>query len=77
MKWAEMYNSKGTLIKKKNVKPIVDILMTITLLLLMSYELIGSTVHEIVGIVMFVLFIVHHILNIHWANHCSKADKLR
>lgn len=49
MKWAEMYNSKGTLIKKKNVKPIVDILMTIALLLLMSYELIGSTAHEIVG----------------------------
>ena len=75
MKWAEMYNSKGTLIKKKNVKPIVDILMTIALLLLMSYELIGSTAHEIVGIVMFVLFITYSIFI--GQNHCSKADKLR
>ncbi|WP_417140914.1 DUF4405 domain-containing protein [Ruminococcus bromii] len=73
MKWAEMYNSKGTLIKKKNVKPIVDILMTIALLLLMSYELIGSTAHEIVGIVMFVLFIVHHTLNIHWTKSLFKG----
>lgn len=68
-----MYNSKGTLIKKKNVKPIVDILMAIALLLLMSYELIGSTAHEIVGIVMFVLFIVHHILNIHWTKSLFKG----
>lgn len=73
MKWAEMYNSKGNLIKKKNVKSIVDIMMTIALLFLMSYELIGSTAHEIVGTVMFVLLIVHHILNIHWAKSLFKG----
>ena len=33
----------------------VDILMTFALLLLMSYELLGSTAHEVVGVVMFVL----------------------
>lgn len=70
-----MCNSKTVSIKKKNVRPIIDILMTVALLLLMSYELIGSTAHEIVGTVMFVLLIVHHILNIHWAKSLFKGKQ--
>ena len=44
---------------KLKLKPIIDILMTFALLLLMSYELLGSTAHEVIGVVMFVLFVVH------------------
>lgn len=43
-----------------------DVLMTAALLFLMTYELIGQTFHEWVGMVMFALFVLHHILNIHW-----------
>ena len=58
---------------KLKLKPIIDILMTFALLLLMSYELLGSTAHEVVGVVMFVLFVVHHVLNINWAMHLAKG----
>lgn len=57
---------------KLKLKPIIDILMTFALLLLMSYELLGSTAHEVVGVAMFVLFVVHHALNINWANDLHK-----
>ena len=58
---------------KLKLKPIIDILMTFVLLLLMSYELLGSTAHEVVGVVMFVLFVIHHTLNINWAKHLAKG----
>ena len=45
---------------------ILDGAMTITLLLLMSYSLIGETTHEGLGVLMFLLLIVHHALNIRW-----------
>lgn len=60
---------------KAKAKPVVDIFMTLALLLLMTYELIGSTAHEIVGAIMLVLFIVHHILNINWAKHLTKGKQ--
>ena len=40
--------------------------MTVLLPMLMAYSLIGETFHEIVGTAVFVLFIVHHILNRKW-----------
>ena len=48
---------------KQILKTAVDVAMTIALLLLMAYELIGQAAHEWLGIGMFVLFIIHHILN--------------
>ena len=48
------------------VKLCVDIGMTVALLLLMPYELVGQAAHEWIGIGIFVLFIVHHILNGKW-----------
>ena len=49
--------------KKKTVKTILDILMTLALPVLMAYSLVGETLHEIVGSAMLVIFITHHILN--------------
>lgn len=41
----------------------IDIEMTVLLLLLMAYELIGSSLHEWIRLAMFVLFVCHHLLN--------------
>ena len=49
--------------KKKTVKTILDILMTLALPVLMAYSLVGETLHEITGSAMLFIFITHHILN--------------
>ena len=51
------------------MKICVDIGMTIALLLLMTYELIGQAAHEWLGIGMLVLFLTHHILNRKWTGN--------
>ena len=49
--------------QKTTLKIVVDIGMTVMLLLLMTYELIGEAAYEWLGIGMFALFIIHHILD--------------
>lgn len=51
---------------KKKIRLSIDISMTVLLPLLMAYSLIGETFHEVVGTLIFVLFIVHHIINRKW-----------
>lgn len=51
---------------KGKIKMAVDVLMTAALLFLMGYQFWGETAHEWVGAGMFVLFLVHHILNGNW-----------
>lgn len=58
---------------KMIVKIAVDIAMTVALLLLMTYELIGQAAHEWIGIGMFVLFVTHHILNGKWSKNLLKG----
>lgn len=57
----------------KKTRMIVNVGMTIVLLGLMSYSLIGETTHEILGTIMTVLFIVHHILNRKWFGALNKG----
>lgn len=55
--------------KKKNrhiLKYIIDAAMTILLLFLMGFQFWGDFFHEWAGAGMFVLFILHHILNFSW-----------
>lgn len=52
--------------KKSIIKMILDLLMTILLPLLMIQALAGEELHEWIGILMFILFIMHHILNVNW-----------
>ncbi|MBQ9229162.1 MAG: DUF4405 domain-containing protein [Eubacterium sp.] len=52
--------------KNKAIKRSIDTLMLILLPLLMSYSLIGEETHEWLGIVMFGLFVLHHIINYRW-----------
>ena len=58
---------------KAAVKMIVDILMTAALLFLMGYQFWGDAAHEWAGAVMFVLFILHHILNRGWYSALPKG----
>ena len=51
---------------KMILKIIVDIAMTVALIFLMAYSLIGEAAHEWIGTSMFVLFILHHTLNGKW-----------
>ena len=47
--------------------------MTISLLLLMPYSLLSETAHEWIGIIMFVLFVCHHLLNRKWLAAVAKG----
>ncbi len=59
--------------KKMLIKITVDICMTICLLLLMPYSMISETAHEWIGMIMFFLFVVHHILNRRWLTAITKG----
>ena len=60
-------------VTKITCKLIVDILMTIALLFLMGYQFWGDTAHEWIGAGMFVLFLLHHILNNNWHKRLFKG----
>ncbi len=52
--------------KKQQIKIIVDILMTLALFFLMGYHFWGEKAHEVAGTVIFILFVMHHVLNRNW-----------
>lgn len=58
---------------KQKGKMMIDLIMTVMLLCQMGYMLVGETLHEWVGTAMFLLFIVHHILNRRWYGGLQKA----
>ena len=58
---------------KKEIRIIIDISMTVMMPLLMAYSLIGELFHEIAGSLIFILFIVHHILNRKWYSNVAKG----
>lgn len=58
---------------KAALKIVVDILMTLGLLFLMGYQFWGDVAHEWVGAGMFLLFILHHILNGNWYKSLFKG----
>lgn len=59
--------------KKSIIKMILDLLMTILLPLLMIQALAGEELHEWIGILMFILFSTHHILNLNWHKNLLKG----
>ncbi len=58
---------------KMMLKMGIDLVMTVLLLCQMAYMLIGETAHEWMGAAMFVLFILHHILNWRWYKNLMKG----
>ena len=57
----------------KRLRMILDIAMTVLMPLLMAYSLIGETFHEIIGTLIFILFIIHHMLNRKWSGALFKG----
>lgn len=59
---------------KRRIKIIVDIAMFLLFLCLLGYRPgLGLLTHAQLGIALFVLFVVHHILNIHWYRTLKKG----
>ena len=58
---------------KMKVKIATDIAMTFLLILLMAYELVGQAAHGWLGVGMFFLFVLHHILNSKWSRAVRKG----
>jgi len=58
---------------KKVLKIIVDITMTMLFLVLMAYHVTGNLLHEWLGVILFALFILHHILNTNWYKSLFKG----
>ena len=58
---------------KAIIKILVDILMTLALLFLMGYQFWDGVAHERAGAAMFLLFILHHILNVNWYKSLFKG----
>ena len=59
--------------KKQMLKIMVDITMLILLFLLMSRHITGNLLHEWLGIGIFVLFVIHHVLNISWWKNMGRG----
>ncbi len=51
---------------KMKMKIGIDLFMTVFLLMLMAYQIVGEKLHEWIGTGMLVLFVVHNLLNIRW-----------
>ncbi|MCH5185420.1 MAG: DUF4405 domain-containing protein [Oscillospiraceae bacterium] len=58
---------------KKIIKIVIDILMSVILILLPAYSLVGEAAHEWLGMGIFALFILHHILNNRWLGNVFKG----
>lgn len=57
----------------KKFRIILDIVMTCLFIVLMGYYVTDNTVHEVLGTITFLLFIIHNILNIKWYKNIFKG----
>lgn len=58
---------------KTSLRHITDCAMTVAMVLLMSYTVTSQSVHEWLGIGAFVLFVLHHLLNLGWLRALKKG----
>ncbi|MDO4339598.1 MAG: DUF4405 domain-containing protein [Eubacteriales bacterium] len=58
---------------KPMIRMAVNLGMVVLLMLLMAFELVGREAHEWIGMAMFVLFVIHHILNRKWLKNTYKG----
>lgn len=58
---------------KSKLKMMIDIAMSITLFILMSYQFTGQENHEIAGAAMLILFLLHHVMNYRWYTTLGKG----
>lgn len=57
----------------KRFRMILDVVMTLLFIILMGYYATENEVHEILGTITFILFVIHHILNIKWYKSIFKG----
>uniref|UniRef100_UPI003F4B31A5 DUF4405 domain-containing protein n=1 Tax=Brachyspira catarrhinii TaxID=2528966 RepID=UPI003F4B31A5 len=58
---------------RNRIKIIIDIIMTILYFVLMGYHFTGRTIHEYLGFLIFVFFILHNVMNINWYKNLPKG----
>ena len=58
---------------RNTIKILVDIIMTILFFVLMNYYFTGRTIHEYLGYLIFIFFVLHHILNFNWYKNLTKG----
>lgn len=58
---------------KKNVRIIINILMTIFFIVLMGYHITENRIHEYLGVITLLIMIIHNILNINWYKSLFKG----
>lgn len=51
---------------KKNMRIIIDFIMFILFIILMGYHITGNMTHEVIGVITFTFFLLHHIVNMKW-----------
>lgn len=56
----------------KKIKIILDIIMLISMIALMKTNITGLQLHEILGICLFIIFIIHKIVNFKWIKSVGK-----
>lgn len=59
---------------KPILKRLTDLAMTVLLLLLMAYSLVGEAAHEWLGTAIFALFVLHHFLNGKWCRNLFRGS---
>ena len=59
--------------RKTLLRHSTDLAMTVLLLVQMAYSVTGQAVHEWMGIAMFTLFVIHHLLNFQWLRSTGKG----
>lgn len=59
---------------KPILKRLTDLAMTVLLLLLMAYSLVGEAAHEWLGTAIFALFVLHHFLNWKWCRNLFRGS---
>ena len=52
--------------KKTTIKKIIDVIMILMFIFELLHLLINGNIHEIVGLLLIVLIVIHNIINIHW-----------
>lgn len=58
---------------RKNLQILLDAIMIGMLPIIMAYELVGKSTHEWLGLAMFIIFILHNILNYRWYKNILKG----
>ncbi len=59
---------------RKNIKLIIiDVGMIVSIFFSMSLHLFGVGIHKLIGLLTFLLFIVHNLLNRQWYKHLCKG----